>query len=58
MGGHHVVFVSTPGPQLGDTEMNQGRPLRLRGSLSEEETRRAEQLVTMTPEPPGAATPQ
>ena len=60
MGGQepHVVFVSTPGPQLGlgDTEMSQGRPLTLRGSLPEEETRKAEELVTMMSELPGAAT--
>lgn len=53
----HVVFVSTPGPQLGlgDTEMSQGRPLTLRGSLPEEETRKAEQLATMMSELPGDA---
>lgn len=43
MGGRHprVMFVSTPGPQLGlgDTEMNRGRPLPLGGSLSGEEAR-------------------
>lgn len=52
------MFVSAPGPQLGlgDTEMSQGRPLTLRGSLPEEETRKAEQLVIMMSEPPGAAT--